>query len=164
MKAEFINPFIIAARQVLNMEINSEVELGPLTLDPRPLTDKEVKVHLGLTGGLEGVVFYGLSVKSACAITSAMLGSELNEIDETVHSAIAELGNVISGRASGLLEQAGFNTDITTPTVVVGEGAKISTMALKPVLVTLTTNIGEIVMAVALREHGVTEDKHEQPI
>ncbi len=152
MKAEYINPFILAAREVLKLEINSPVTLGPMSLEQKELMTKEVKVHLGITGHLEGVVFLGLSVQSACEITSLMLGEQIMEMNETVHSAIAELGNVISGKASGVLEQEGYLTDITTPTVVVGIDAKISTMSLKPILITLTTNVGDLVLMVALRD------------
>lgn len=154
MKAEYINPFILSAREVLGIEINSPVSLGQMSLEDSKLMAKEVKVHLGITGGLEGVVFYGMSIDTACELTSIMLGEKIEEMDATVQSAIAELGNVISGTASGLLEKAGFITDITTPTVVIGSGAVIKTMSLKPLLITLTTDVGEIVLMVALRQPG----------
>ena len=152
MKAEYINPFIVAAREVLGVEINSPVELGPMSLENDALMQKEVKVHLGITGGLEGMVFYGLSIKTACELTSIMLDEKIEEMNETVQSAISELGNVVSGAASSLLERAGFNTEITTPTVVIGAGAVIRTVSLKSLLVTLTTDIGDLVLMVALRE------------
>ncbi|MFZ3171838.1 MAG: chemotaxis protein CheX [Carboxydocellales bacterium] len=152
MKAEYINPFIVAAREVLGVEINSPVELGPMSLENDALMQKEVKVHLGITGGLEGMVFYGLSIKTACELTSIMLDEKIEVMNEIVQSAISELGNVISGAASSLLEQVGYNTEITTPTVVIGAGAVIKTVSLKSLLVTLTTNIGDLVLLVALRE------------
>lgn len=152
MKAEYINPFILAAREVLNIEIKSPVALGPMSLNEGDLMSKEVKVHLGITGNLEGVVFLGMSAQSACELTSIMLGEQVAGINEIVHSAIAELGNVISGKASGILEKQGFMTDITTPTVVVGIEAKISTTSLKPILITLTTDVGDLVLMVALRD------------
>lgn len=152
MKAEYINPFILAAREVLGVEINSPVSLGPMSLEVSDLMEKEVKVHLGITGGLEGMVFYGMSASTACELTSIMLGDKIEEMNETVQSAIAELGNVISGTASGLLEKAGFNTDITTPTVVIGAGAVVKTVSLKSLLITLGTDIGDLVLLVALRQ------------
>ena len=158
MKAEYINPFILAAREVLGVEINSPVSLGPMSLEVDELMAKEVKVHLGITGGLEGMVFYGMSSDTACELTSIMLGGEkIGEMNDTVQSAIAELGNVISGSASGLLEKAGFVTDITTPTVVIGAGAVVKTISLKPLLITLTTDVGEIVLVVALRQPGTKD-------
>lgn len=153
MKAEYINPFIIAARQVLVTEIGTEINIGQLSLDPAIMTDMDVKVNIGVTGTLEGIVFYGMSRKTACDITSTMMGGEpVAEVDEMVHSAIAELGNVISGVATGVFEGQGIRTDITTPTVVVGEKVAIKTMSLKPILVNLDCSYGKIILAVALRE------------
>jgi chemotaxis protein CheX len=52
-------------------------------------------------------------------LVSAMMGGfVLTEMDEMGHSAISELGNMISGNASTMLYNQGVRVDITPPKVV----------------------------------------------
>ncbi|MDA8235796.1 MAG: chemotaxis protein CheX [Clostridia bacterium] len=152
MRAEFINPFITAAREVLKSEIRSEVQLGQLTMEQSAFQNTEVKVMISLTGELEGIVFYGLDKDTACNITSAMIGEKVSQFDDMVNSAIGEMGNVICGRAGGIFEKVGYNTNISTPIVLIGQNAGITTFNLQPILVSLVTDAGTIVLWVSLRK------------
>ncbi|GAW27599.1 chemotaxis protein CheX [Carboxydocella sp. ULO1] len=151
MQAELINPFIIAAREVLQQEIGSDVQIGQLSLDNHLLTSREVKVNIAMTGDVEGLIFYGLDQHQACQLASLMLGEPIGEFNKIVYSAVAEMGNVISGIATRELERAGYTTDISTPVVLVGEQAKINLVGLTYLVVQLTTAVGPLTLLVALR-------------
>lgn len=152
MKAEFVNPFVTSAFQVLQTETRSEVSKGAVTLQESPLVSDEVTVLIGVVGRAQGLVLYGMSERTAKAIVSAMTGENIAVFDNMAESAVAELGNVITGLASGELERAGYPCKIAPPSVVVGRGTSISTLSIKRLVIPLQTSMGVIVVHVALRE------------
>ncbi len=152
MKAEFVNPFVTSAFNVLQTETKSEVTKGSVTLQDSPLVSEEVTVLIGVVGRVQGLVLYGMSEKAAKGIVSAMTGETVAVFDNLAESAVAELGNVITGLASGELEQAGYPCKIAPPSVVVGRGTSISTLAIKRLVIPLQTRLGDLTVHVALRE------------
>lgn len=152
MKAEFVNPFVSAAFKVLQTETRSEVTKGTVSLQDSPLVSDEVTVLIGVVGRAQGLVLYGMSDKTAKGIVSVMTGEQISVFDSLAESAVAELGNVITGLASGELEQAGFPCKIAPPSVVVGKGTSISTLSIKRLVIPLGTSYGDITVHVALRE------------
>lgn len=152
MKAEFVNPFVTSAFQVLQAETRFDVTKGTVSLEESPLVSDEVTVLIGVVGRAQGLVLYGMSEKTAKAIVSAMTGENVAVFDQMAESAVAELGNVITGLASGELEKAGYTCKIAPPSVVIGKGTSISTLSIKRLVVPLNTKLGEIQVHIALRE------------
>lgn len=72
--------------------------------------------------------------------------------DDTCESAIAELGNVISGRATALFEDQGIKCTISPPTVISGRGTIISAVNMRRLIVPLHTRLGDMDIAISLRE------------
>lgn len=152
MKAEFINPFVSAAYRVLQTEARCEVKRGTVTIEDSPLISDEVTVLIGVVGRAQGLVLYAMSEKTAKNLVSAMTGEIVPVFDSMVESAVAEMGNVITGLASGELEKAGYPVKIAPPSVVVGKGTAISTLSLRRLVIPLETPLGDITVHVALRE------------
>ncbi|MGE5676029.1 MAG: chemotaxis protein CheX [Mycobacterium leprae] len=152
MKAEFVNPFVTSALQVLQTETRAEVSKGVVTLAESPLVSDEVTVLIGVVGRAQGLVLYGMSEETARGMVSSMTGEQITEFDALAESAIAELGNVITGLASGELERAGYPCKIAPPSVVVGKGTSISTLSIKRLVLPLTTQHGDVTVHIALRE------------
>lgn len=152
MKAEFVNPFVTSACQVLQAETSTQVTQGQVSIKNGPLNSDEVTVLIGVVGRAQGLVLYGMSEATALKIVSAMTGEEMQVFDSMCESAVAELGNVITGLASGELEQAGYPCKIAPPSVVMGEGTSISTLAIQRLVIPLETGLGLITVHVALRE------------
>ena len=152
MKAEFVNPFVTSASQVLQTETHAEVSKGQVTLADSPLVSDEVTVLIGVVGRAQGLVLYGMSEKTAKGLVGAMTGEAIDTFDALAESAVAELGNVITGLASGELERAGYPCKIAPPSVVVGKGTSISTLSIKRLVIPLQTKYGDITVHVALRE------------
>lgn len=152
MKAEFVNPFVGSAFQVLQTETKADVGKGNVTIQDSPLVSDEVTVLIGVVGRAQGLVLYGMSEKTAKGLVSSMTGETITVFDNLAESAVAELGNVITGLASGELERAGYPCKIAPPSVVVGRGTSISTLSIKRLVIPLETKFGEITVHVALRE------------
>lgn len=156
MKAEFINPFVSAAYRVLQTEARCEVRRGNVTIEESPLISDDVTVLIGVVGRAQGLVLYCMSERTAKNLVSAMTGEHVPVFDAMVESAVAEMGNVITGLASGELEKAGYGVKIAPPSVVVGHGTAISTLSLRRLVIPLETPLGDITIHVALRESNHT--------
>ena len=154
MKAEFINPFIMATTEVLNQEMGRTVRIdkGALALMSSYYTGNDLTVMIGVTGACQGVVMYGMGERTAKNIVSGMLRQPVPVMDEMVESAIAEMGNVITGIASRELEKAGYPCTLAPPTLISGRGVMISTINIKRLQIPLNTEFGSIDVSVALRE------------
>jgi len=149
---KFMNPFIEAANEVLLAEANVSTKRGNISLHKSAFTSNDVTVLISLVGQVQGVVLYGMSTTTGLALVSSMMGQEFKEFDNLAQSGIAELGNVITGRATIKLSQAGFASNISPPTLIQGEGIKISTLDFSRIVVPLESEIGEIIVHLALRE------------
>ncbi len=157
LKAEFVNPFFEAAITVLEHEIGHKPTRGQMFLADSRLQSDEVTVLIGVTGQVKGVVMYALSERTAKAFAGAMTGKVIPVYDAMVESAISETGNVITGRASGLLEKAGYRCTISPPTVINGRGLMISTIAIQRLVIPLSTHFGDIAIHIALQEDLVSQ-------
>jgi chemotaxis protein CheX len=152
MKVDFVNPFVDAARSVLETELGVAVNKGTVSLQSSAYTTQDVTVLIGVMGAVQGVVLYGMSQKTALNIVGAMMGQAFPEFDELAQSGIAELGNVITGLAATGLENAGYSSRISPPTSIVGHGSMISTLDIRRLVVPLITDFGAVEIHVALRE------------
>lgn len=156
MKVEFISPFVTATIKVLETEIGHPVpvEKGQLSIEATSHTCQDLTVLIGVIGAVQGVVMYGMSERTAKNIVSALLNERIAIFNEMVESAIAEMGNVITGIASAELEKAGYASTLAPPTVISGRGVIISTINIKRLQIPLVTEFGEIEVGVALRENN----------
>jgi chemotaxis protein CheX len=119
MKAEYINPFLEAARIVIEQMINVRPTTGQLGVKDVKFVEKYIWIQIGITGQMQGDIVFGLHEEVALKLVSAMMGGYvLTEMDEMGQSAISELGNMISGNASTMLYNQGVIIDITPPKVV----------------------------------------------
>ncbi len=152
MNVKFLNPFIEAVVEVLKAECQVEVTRGALSLQKSAMTSDDITVLISLIGQVQGVVFYSMSVPTGLGLVSRVLGQEFTKFDNLAQSGVAELSNVITGRATVKLSQAGYSSNISPPTLIEGKGVCISTLDFSRVVVPLTTSAGEIITHLALRE------------
>lgn|SRR5690625_4431184 len=152
MQAEFIQPFAVAAKHVLEAELGADVERGKLSVQHEDFTTQEVTVLIGITGQVEGSVLYGTKRETVNRMVAVMIGEEHPEFDDTSRSAVAELGNVISGQAAAIFEQNGVNCSISPPNLIVGEGTQLSSVGIPRLIIPLNTELGIIELAVSLRD------------
>ena len=162
MKLEVFHPFVISAREVLSLEMHETIERGELRLENGSHVTDDVTVIISLIGMVNGTVFFSMSNEVAIQLASALMSEKLDTLDKLAQSGIAELGNVITGRASMKFAEAGYETDISTPSLIIGKGATISTLEYARLIVPLTTSIGPITIHLALREETQTNLKSAQ--
>lgn len=145
MRAEFINPFVKGATDVLTMMLAVTPSLGTVSARPKMFTTKTINVVCGITGDLQGQVIYGMNADVAERFARAMLGG-MEVDDELAISSLAELGNMISGNSLTILASQGFTCDITPPSIIRGTDVVISTV-----------HIPALVIPVELANHGALE-------
>lgn len=116
MKVQYLNPFLDSASLVIAQLCNVTIQRGEMETTEWYYRDDHTWIRVGMTGQLEGDVFFGLQNDLALRLVSAMMGGfPVNELDEMGKSAISELGNMISGNASTILYNQGIIIDITPP-------------------------------------------------
>ena len=152
MNVKFLNPFLEAIHEVLKTETGIDANKGDLQLEKGPYTTDDITVIIALVGGVEGMVFYSLTKETSICLVSKMMGEELSEFDSLAQSGIAELGNVITGRASVKLSVAGFEATISPPTLLIGKGSQVSTLDCPRLIIPLSSNVGTITVHLALRD------------
>jgi chemotaxis protein CheX len=151
MRAEFINPFLQAANEVLESELGSSPQRGQVGLQKSAYTTDDVTAVVGVTGSIAGMVLYVMTEATACAIVSKMMDQEFEEFDALAQSGIGEIGNVITGRAAVLLAEAGYPSDLAPPMLIIGRGTLVTTLDMQRLVIPLETEFGRIEIQVALR-------------
>jgi chemotaxis protein CheX len=162
MNVKFLNPFVDAAYEVLKTETHAEVQRGDLSLDQGNYHTDDLTVIISLVGAVEGTVFYSMDETTAIKVGSILLGEPYEELDYLTQSGIAELGNVITGRASMKLAEAGYESTISPPSLILGRGATISTLDYPRLVVPLVTIGGRIIIHLALRQGKNSQFKTPQ--
>ncbi len=151
MKAEFINPFVSAATEVLNAETHGSAKRnGKLRLDHGSKTSQDITAIVGLTGDVRGAILLGMSSEVASRLYAAMAGEHPGEFDEMTASALGELCNMITGQAATKLAEGGHETHLTPPSIVNGKGAQLSTLSLPRLVIPITTAHGDLQIDIAL--------------
>jgi chemotaxis protein CheX len=151
MSVEFVNPFVNAAFSVMSMVLRETPTKGSVFAQPRDFTSQQVNVVVGVTGQVEGNVILGMSLHMADKVASVMIGKPVITFDDLAASALAELGNMISGNAMMNLSSTGLTCDIAPPALLRGANIQISTFAIPSIVVVLELTIGEIYLTIGLQ-------------
>lgn len=153
MKAEQINSFYKAVKDVFQLMLDLEVEKGDLQLIEDMVNSKEANVLLGITGDLQGSVLFSFDSQMVLDMVERMSGMEMNKIDNFVSSALGEIANIIGGNAVTNLTSYNYKCDITPPQVSIGNYKSLSMANKKVLLVPLKTGLGEFDINVFLAEN-----------
>jgi chemotaxis protein CheX len=152
MRIHLINSYVAAAVQVIALETHETIERGELQLQHDPYTSEDVTSMIGISGALAGSFFLSMSEATALELVSLMLGHRVQLFDELAQSGIAELANVVAGLAGVELAELGHPTNIAPPLLLVGSGARLSSVEIQRLVVELRTSVGRVNVHVALRE------------
>ena len=152
LRVQLVNCYVAAAVDVLAKETAQPVTRGGLLLQQNPYTTEEVTAMVGVSGDLAGSLYISMSEATALGLVSLMLGQPTEEFGELAQSGVAELANVIGGTAGVALAEAGHRTTITPPLLLVGAGARLSSVEIQRLVVPLTSACGVINVHVALRD------------
>lgn len=147
----YINSFLDATSLVIQQIVGVKPLPGKYKIKAVFEMERHLWIHIGLKGQLSGNIVYGIPEDVALKMVSAMMGGYvMTELNDIGHSAISELGNMISGNFSTLLSQQGIIVDITPPRYVQQE--ELSTLVPKQLLMLplAIENIGTINVQVVI--------------
>lgn len=152
MKADVVQAFIRAAKEVLTQELGEPIEPQRMVLQGGSYKTSDVTVVLGIAQDVEGAVILSMSTETALQYVSRIMGEALDVLDDLAQSGIGELANVIAGRACALLGERGYQTMIAPPTIILGHGATLSTLSLQRLVVPVHTPAGSMELQLAAKE------------
>ncbi len=154
MKVEYVNPFVESAYNVLNEVLGTEIKRGELYLKATSQPVLGVAAIIGLTGDVEGRVLLDMNVETGLAIASTMNGEELSGFDDLSKATIAELANMIAGRAVTKLHGLGFNFEMSPPSLITGDNMVVTDAGVEALIVPLDLPQGKLEINVAVRERS----------
>lgn len=126
MDAKLINPFIDAFVTVMPQMGFQNITKSSVTVKEKSASSLGVTVLVGITKQIRGNVAYNMPEDTAKFIASTMMcGMPVENFDDMAQSAIAEMSNMLTATAATNLAALGLETDISTPTVTVGEGFSV---------------------------------------
>lgn len=149
MKAEYVNPFIVAAGQAFNTMVNCPIRREGLSLKDNVTPSHEISGVIGLSGRAAGTVVLSFSESLALQAAGAMLMTEFTELTSDVVDAVGELANMVAGAAKAQLEE--LQLSISLPNVITGKGHIVRFPSnVKPICVSFATDWGPFTLEVGL--------------
>ena len=120
MKAEHVNPFIVAVCKIIKDMCMLDLQIGKPVMKSNGYESENSLIRLGLFGDLAGEVVLNLDHATALGIVSKMVMMPVDTIDELGQSAISELCNMIAGNAATVFANSNTIIDITPPMYCLG--------------------------------------------
>jgi len=150
MKAEYVNPFYQATKEVFKLMLDLDVSKAQLEA-LKHSEDKTVSVTIGITGDLNGTITYTFPEEMILEMVKIMSGMEFQAVDSFVTSALGEVSNIICGNATSGLCALNYNCDITPPRITVGRLESVQENA-STTTIPLQTDIGVMTLSITLYE------------
>ncbi len=151
LNAEHINPFLMAAKKVLQDMCFVEADIQKPGLKEADFGPDTWVIIIGVTGEMRGQVLIAMTEENACSIASKMCMMEVKQIDDFASSALSELGNMIMGNAATVFSSNGIGIDITPPTLSHGQVSFTNNFT-KTLCVPMTFDGGQVDLFLALRQ------------
>ncbi|MEW6593319.1 MAG: chemotaxis protein CheX [Thermodesulfobacteriota bacterium] len=155
MKVEYLNPFILATRNVLETMAQTPVEPQKPHLKENKGSFGDVTGIIGMASEtVEGNMVISFTAPCILNIVARMLMEPPKPaIDSDVIDAVGELTNMICGGAKANLSKLGLNFNLATPTMIHGKGAEIHYPPTSPIVVIpFRTASGDFVLEASLAD------------
>jgi chemotaxis protein CheX len=119
VEANFINPFLFSSVHVIESVVQIKPSIGKIKVWEIREIENTLLLKIGIVGQIERDVLFGFPKSMIMKIVSKMMGGyAVTEYDDMCQSALAELGNMITGNASSMLIDEGYKVDITPPNII----------------------------------------------
>ncbi|MGI6403111.1 MAG: chemotaxis protein CheX [Oscillospiraceae bacterium] len=147
MKSKLYAPFLNATCQVLQ----TMLDLTDITERPAEQFDAQdyLDISVGVTGDLEGTVTYRFPKETSLNVVQILSGMEMNDVDDFVASAVAEIANIISGTVMTLLSADHLTCDILPPVQGKADDSKEYSQRTQ---CCVSTSAGDICLDIALNK------------
>ena len=149
MKAELINPFLHATKNVLETMCQLPVQAQKPHLKDNTVCYGEVTGIIGMTSEkASGCMIVSFSENCILQVVANMLMEQPKEkVDDDIVDAVGELTNMICGGAKAQLAKLDYKFDLATPTMIVGKGVEISYHSDAPtIVIPFTSEHGDFVI------------------
>jgi len=122
MDATFINPVLKAVVNILQTMAQITPQPGKPEIKADDISRGVISGFIDLTGSDARVsVAVTFSKEAILDIGSRMMHMELKEVDDIIKDLVGEMANMVAGGAKANLQEAGYDFDLTLPSIVVGE-------------------------------------------
>lgn len=120
------------------IEATQEVFASMIFIDISPEAESDEPVSsfapnisslIGLAGDMKGILGIHCPADVAMAITSSMLGMEVEELGEDAKDAIGEIANMVAGGLKVALAANDKKIELAIPTTVIGQSLRTSGLA-----------------------------------
>ncbi len=152
MKAEYINSFYKAVKDVFQLMIDVDPQRRDLKVVEDLTVKRDANVVLGVKGDLHGAILFSFPKAMILEMIRIMSGMDMDKIDSFASSALGEVANIIGGNAMTNLAQENYVCDIVPPQIFIDEYVSLPSINEKALLLTLVTPIGEFDITVYLKE------------
>lgn len=127
MKVEYINPFVQAVSSLFTTMLGCEAERGRVNMTEKNEPPRQsVVAIIGISGTVRGCVTMIFPARTALHVAHRLLGCTVNELDQDVMDAMAEMVNIVAGQAKAELnEEGGVPAELSLPTVILGRDYQI---------------------------------------
>jgi len=150
MKAEWINPFILATRDTFEKMVRLKVTHGRPYLLSAEVNIKDISGMIGLSGTIRGAVVIGFPQEAALRMVNSFMMENFTELNPDVSDAVGEIANIIAGYVKKFIPSE--TIEISLPSVVRGNRHMVQMPKDTPVLVIpFESEMGPFVLEVAMR-------------
>lgn len=130
MDAKLINPFVDAVSVILPQMGLQDISRSKVSVREKNVKSLGITVLVGITKQVRGNVAYNMPEDTAKFIASTMMcGMPVETFDDMAQSALGELANMITATAATKLAELGFEVDISTPSISIGDGFSVKISA-----------------------------------
>ena len=151
MDVNILNCFVDSTKEVFSQFGITDIKRKAIELKSKIESKYPVTIVVGLTGDLSGNITYNLKLETAKELASKMMmGMPVDELDDMAKSALSEISNMMAGTSSAKLEGLKKNTDISPPTLIIGEEIMLWISQVETIAILLNTSIGEIELNIGL--------------
>ncbi len=151
MRCEYIGPFVDSTIKVLDKTIQCDISKGNISLVNADEIAGDIAVIVKVKNDSEGSIILSMENGTALRISKAMTGEASEFVTLVELDSICELANMISGNATSVLNDMGYDFKVFPPLVIERENILKKTNGLEIFQVPLFTEYGEISVNVALR-------------
>ncbi len=162
MDAGYITPFVKSIQNVFSTMLQLPVTVNDPAIKTGNSPSHDVSGIIGMSGDVTGSVVLSFKMDTAQAVVTLFCGERLESESADFADAIGELVNMVCGGAKAMFNDK-KKVSISCPSVIVGSDHGVSLPSDIPcVLIPCTTDCGEFVIEVAIRESAPKTEAAEQ--
>jgi len=150
MRIDYIEPFTEASNDILYKYIGGEIKNEDISLQGCFPAISGIISTVPLSGDIEGCFILYMSEATAIKVINVMSDIEFDGFSKFSVSTIQELINLIVGAAVTKLALKGYDINIATPVIMLGNDVSILTMRHEAFQIKINTIIGNFNILVSV--------------